>query len=737
MADTIVEVPGVGEVSFPESMSDAEITQAIQRDILPKQQFDTSDVSVSQNVGEGIQSVQGADFSPPAPPAEPQESPVDSLPAPLRAFAGGVYKGLGGELISSMPGPDALVGVSPQVRDMVQQERERTEIEQRRVEAAHPIMTAIGEYGTTSLYSINAVRALAPRLAKSKYSLLSKAGRNIVENPDRFIRAELAAATLSGLGAGVAREVAPGSTTAEVVGAIGAPLAPAAAVGTARRVIRGGSQETIRRNLELFEQAGMRPSAGQVSEKNALNVFETVLASVPGGESYMRRFSEAAQINAGRAIEGIANRLARGADKATAGRVVEKGITGEGGFLDRFKIRSRRLFDSLSEDIALGVPEGRVTVDNTLKTFEEITGRFEGAEALRNVFGNARIVQMKEAMETAAWGAPSSATAKLGGEAVTDPKLLNQLRQAAPDLFGGGDGRVPYTALKDVRTAVGDMLADNSLIADAPKGQLKQLYRAITQDMEDAARAAGPEVYRKFQRANRFYQEGQDLIERTLQKAANQDYPEKLFNYTLSGSKDGANRILDIRRSLQPQEWEILAGAQLRLMGRAQNSAQDAAEEVFSTETFLTNWARMDKEAKRAMFSGTKYKGMWRELNDVAEVFSRIREGSSALKNPSGSARSMANILAYTGAIGGIVDSAARGGGILMGLAPLALGMTAANASARLMTSPGFIRWLSRSTSIPPERFPQHLTRLAKAVEDEDPATQEAAMDYAEEFIRD
>jgi hypothetical protein len=126
----------------------------------------------------------------------------------------------------------------------------------------------------------------------------------------------------------------------------------------------------------------------------------------------------------------------------------------------------------------------------------------------------------------------------------------------------------------------------------------------------------------------------------------------------------------------------------------AKASVQDQTGEVFSTQTFLTNWNNLSKEAKAVVFNrfGPQFA---RDMDDISKVAANLRAGSKVYANPSGTGGAAAQF----GTVGAFVMS------ILTGQLQVAGGIAAAaggaNAAARRMTNPNFVRWLAQSTKAP------------------------------------
>ncbi|NIR16031.1 MAG: hypothetical protein GWN86_19755, partial [Desulfobacterales bacterium] len=89
--------------------------------------------------------------------------------------------------------------------------------------------------------------------------------------------------------------------------------------------------------------------------------------------------------------------------------------------------------------------------------------------------------------------------AEASSRAVANAKTREIVDAIRSDVAGG---RIPYQALKEIRTKIGASLTRPQILGDAPRGELKKLYAAITEDMKVAARAHGPEAERAFERAN-------------------------------------------------------------------------------------------------------------------------------------------------------------------------------------------------------------------------------------------
>lgn len=504
----------------------------------------------------------------------------------------------------------------------------------------------------------------------------------------------LAGSAGAGTGAGVATEAFPESTVAPLIGGLAPTAASQGAQASVRGAARGGAAGRKRMGEEIaaFKAAGTQSSLGQATGNRAIQGAETMLGSTPGASGVMARrgeqLSDDLGAKMGRTIDGIAPRV--GED--VAGNAIRGGIAGKGGFVEKFKLTSTQLYNDVDRHLP---PDLRVAPQATAAALERLTTPIQGAENVSGVLQN--------------------------------PKVLGIQKQLSADLEAN-NGVLPYQALKALRTKVGSMLSSSELIADIPRAELKQLYGSLSEDMRGAATQAGPAAIKAFERANQYTAAGHKRIEDSLQSITSKADPEDVYKAALAGTKEGATTLRAVKRSLKPEEFQVVAATALNRLGRATPGKQNDLGERFSSDYFLSNWNRLDPQAKRELLSGYSGAGkIEHSLNAIAKVASNVRDGSKVWANPPGTSGAL---IAKAG-VGGLAYTAATG---QFGAAGLILGgMTAANLSARAMTNPKLVGWFAEGTRLPASELPRHLTRLASiAAQIQDP--EEKA--EAEELLR-
>jgi len=272
---------------------------------------------------------------------------------------------------------------------------------------------------------------------------------------------------------------------------------------------------------------------------------------------------------------------------------------------------------------------------------------------------------------------------------------------AAADRAGG---RLPYEAVKKLRSLVGEELQDAGLMSDFPRSKFKALYAALSQDLGIAAQEAGPEAVAAYSRANTYTRAGMrrmEDIEGVIDRAGG---AEKVFSSLMATGKEGGSTLRSVLQSLPVESQRAVTAAAIRRLGRASPGAQDAAGEVFSARTFLTNWNNVSTEARRALFD--RYgRSFSQQVDRIAKVADMIDKGAGVFKNPPGTAKSLA----------GLTYGASLVGSMFTGGTALLLGAgVSANVAARWLTNPRAVKFLANATTLPKSQVPAFITYVAQ-----------------------
>lgn len=507
-----------------------------------------------------------------------------------------------------------------------------------------------------------------------------------------------------------------GQTLASLAGGLAPTAAIAGGAAATRNALRGSDRNIpeMQGRMKTFEEAGStRPSVGQVTGNRNAQAVESLLSKTPGGAGQMSKRAEQQAEEIGNKATEIADNLSPNATPSVAGRAIEKGLSGPGGFVDRFKAGQKALYDKLDPYFRYSDGSSKsVKLPATMKALDMLNPSIPGAPSTSKFFQNAEMQRIKDAVfedvgSVEAFG--QRPNIKASNEMVKKAFRPSDLQ----DLFKqyGGDN-LPYEAVKKMRTLVGEKLDDFSLASSVPRSKWKALYGALSQDLDDAARATGkPDAVKAMTRANTFTRAGYGRIEDVLDKVG-KGVPEKIFKSAVNPSdmQAGATKIGSIMKSLTPAERDVVKSAFIRRMGQAAAGQQGAEGDRFSTQTFLTNWNKMSPQAKAVMFSGQDGK-LRVGLEQIAKAADSIKTGSKVFSNPSGTSHATAQI----GLAGGIAGAIASGNvGVAAGLLGGAAG---ANLTARLMTNQDFVQWLAKSTRLSSAAVPAAVNSLQRSVQ--------------------
>lgn len=489
-----------------------------------------------------------------------------------------------------------------------------------------------------------------------------------------------------------------GRTVGTVLGGIAAPVAATAPAAVVKGAFRGGERgrEVLAKAVDDFAEFDSAPTVGVGTGDNLRRGLENLSSRYLGGGALRKAADDTAEKMKER-LTSIADDISRTVGDDEAGRVIERGIKGEGGFIDRFQSQNARLWGQLDSKIPQDSP---VKPGNTVNALQEMVRD----DAIGKVLNNPKMTGISSALRTALDPAIDDAT----GEMLTDPNTgLPVLRKA-----------MSYGDLKSLRSKVGEMVASKDLISDIPRAQLKRLYGALSDDVRAAADAAG--ASKEFSRANNYTRAGHNRISGFVEKVVNKDELNKIFEAAAKGG-DGLQRINSIKRSLKPEEWEVVSSNVVRRLGLATKGQQGAAGEEFSVAKFLTDWNKLGR-AKNVIFSGSEKLSDYRKnLDRIARASERMKVAAREMSNPSGTAQAAANYGTIT----------AGGAAIATGNIPVLSGVLMAVAgnkgASSLMANPDFVRWLARGTKT--TNWPAHIARLSAINYD-----QEEIAEFAEDL---
>ena len=200
-------------------------------------------------------------------------------------------------------------------------------------------------------------------------------------------------------------------------------------------------------------------------------------------------------------------------------------------------------------------------------------------------------------------------------------------------------GGLTYEGIKNLRTNIGQMLSRGILPDDVNGGHLKQIYGALSDDLNASVGASGPKAQALFDRANKYYGLISDRRE-ALAKivgASGDTAPEKVFDRLTAmagtGPRADINKLARARKVMGADDWNEVASSVVSRLGRD-------VEGNFSPQRFLTDYGNMSDAGRNLLFKSTN-NPLKSHLDDIAEVSSRFKR-LQQFANPSGTARGVA-----------------------------------------------------------------------------------------------
>lgn len=381
------------------------------------------------------------------------------------------------------------------------------------------------------------------------------AGRNAAASPTianrvgDFLTAQptlQAVSTATGSGAAsVAREKGYGAGVQTAAGLVGGLSPGAISLGSAavaRGLVRGRSGAGVRQAMQDFGQLGTTPSVGQASGNRAIQGVENLLSGAPTSSGVMDRFARRQAAEIGEGLTANAEGFYRNASSERAGRAVERGV---GSFAKGVEAKRNELYRAAD---ALVPPETLVPMSRTRAVLANLTTVPRGAMATGEQFVNPQIRSLAERIE----------------QDVMASRTSGPMGTLAPTAGGLG-----YQTARDIRTSIGRELADFSLSTDRPTKQLKQVYAALSQDLEEAAKAQGPRASQAMSRANSYYKMSASRLEQLERVVGKNGGPEKVYAAAMSGTKDGGTTLRAVMQSLDREGQRAITGAVLKRMGLA------------------------------------------------------------------------------------------------------------------------------------------------------------------------
>ena len=382
------------------------------------------------------------------------------------------------------------------------------------------------------------------------------------------------------------------------------------------------------------EDLGVLPTAGMQGPVGSM--LSGGLEASPISGPTIQRSTERVITEMKDAADNIASKAGVQTTTEAAGEALQ---SGSGKFVNKFEDKAELLFNRVDDLIG---KDAMVVAPSTADALEEIA-KYAAAH-------------------------PEIASQLNLGKFV---KLYDQFRGSGSGL-SGVDTAIPYGVLKDLRSTFGKSIGKiNGPLADMDQGRVKMIYGKLSEDMKLAAESSGPDALKAFEQANGFYARGREIIDGTIARFTNaktsQEAYTNLQRMLVEGNvRQSTAAILNIRKALPKEDFDTFRSTLISNLGKATANAQDAAGEVFSPNTFLTNYNKLNKSSRKVVFGELDA-----ELAKLAKVAEQAKDASANVnRSRTGVAVSTAGLvgLAATGGMKAAVTAAVLNYGTAVGM---------------------------------------------------------------------
>lgn len=366
-------------------------------------------------------------------------------------------------------------------------------------------------------------------------------------------------------------------TGAAIGGVVGAGVG-----SLANRLTGRGGPPSGGANQPLLDAAArqgiqtMPADSGGVAMRMASGMTNRTLGGIPMGNA-----AEASVLSARNARNVAAENIGQVSDSTGAGQAAQRGMRN---FLETSEERGGQLFERVN--IA---PDSPAVVEGSRTALAEVT---------QGLSSNTRLTEMLD-----------------------DPTLRGYLDAIDAEGLSFGD-------MRRFRSRIGEMIERPTVASErTSRRDLRRLYAGISEDLEATAAAEGPEALTAMRRANQYWRgresrrEGivSDILGKKFDAGGREAFDQ--INRWAQNKGDFA-KVARALRSMPADEANAVSATIVSRLGNAGSGAQNAAGDVFSPSTFVTNWRNLDDRAKMFLFRDRAHRAA---LDDIAEVTSGMK----------------------------------------------------------------------------------------------------------------
>lgn len=457
----------------------------------------------------------------------------------------------------------------------------------------------------------------------------------------------------------------------------------------AHKVLTAG--HPVAETAQLFKEQGITPVPQAIAPSQPVLAASTWASRSPGGEGIMAAQAERASSELQSAINATrASELGLAKEPYLIGEKIVSDVK-------QFVPNLRKSFETEIAPVSKFMTNKPVPLTNFMSVIKRRSAEIKGFE------GTAEAIKAR------------------------DPLMveISKLQKSS---------EAPFESVKQMRSMVGELRGDAGQVTTLSKEALKEVYGALTKDMQAAIGDRGGQgLLATFNKANSNYSDGLKLYGKMLKPMLEKVTPEEAMRAAQTNMDLGPTRLLALKKGVTPETFDSFVSGTIYKMGLETKGAGQETVRQFSPRTFLSSYRALPDESRDILFSNTTVR---KNLEEIAKIDSILQRSGNYMKAP-GSGKE-----AHLMAMGSSMPTALAfilGGNVGVGLSvaggALGTGIGATKVS-KLMTDPKFTTWLLEGGKVPVNKFAGHAVRLMSIADKErDPEKKRAMVEFAQQFI--
>ena len=404
--------------------------------------------------------------------------------------------------------------------------------------------------------------------------------------------------------------------------------------------------------IDVANKYNIKPTAGVMGNKMMAGLDAMTQKAWGGMETWQRSADEMME-GVGRMLEDFHLSLGGKSNPEAAGQQV---VNAAKKYQEAFQQSSKTLYDEAAALIPTGA---RVPAINTRDFINAYRDRFKNDPEIGKLLNDKTLGALSEV-----------------------PTLAEQSMN--PNLA--------YDTLRSLRTMIGGKLKDGDKIGDLNSGEMKQLYKALTEDIFAGAADFGDDALLAARAANDHYSAGsiilEDIVETHMMTGGKWATGKEVFGAFKKLAND-PEQLAKVQGAgvLSETDLNQIGSALLEDVGMAAKGGQNAAADRVSPGRIIS---QTDKSVIPMGSQDILFNGSAKEIMKDMRVFSESVKDVEKLVNNSNSASTVSTIQGVQAIASLAAGAFTSGGATLSAVLPVA----SAYATSKGLASDGLKRWM-------------------------------------------